>query len=276
MNTPVTTSAPLRVLIVDDEELARLRLRALVGDCAEPRSTVVGEAGNAAQALVWLATNECDVLLLDVRMPGLDGMQLTEELRQRAHPPAVVFVTAHAEHALRAFDLDAVDYLTKPVRRERLQAALQRVAQRLALQPAAPAAVESTEPATVPVIVVSDRGRIVRVPVADVLYLKAELKYVTLRTAAHTYVLDDSLGDLEQRLMHPQAQRFIRVHRNALVAHKAVRALERRVLADADSDSAEREAGESWAVRVAPVDEWLAVSRRQVAAVREALAAGGV
>ena len=273
-------SALLRILIVDDEELARLRLRALVGDCADPKSSVVGEAGNAAQALVWLATNECDVLLLDVRMPGRDGMQLAEELRQRAQPPAVVFVTAHAEHALRAFDLDAVDYLTKPVRRERLQAALQRVAQRLALQPVAPSVSEPTEPAAAPVIVVSDRGRIVRVPVAEVLYLKAELKYVTLRTAQHTYVLDDSLGDLEQRLVHPQAQRFIRVHRNALVAHKAVRALERRVLAhadsDADSDSAERETGESWAVRVAPVDEWLAVSRRQVAAVREALAAGGV
>jgi len=290
----MTTAAPLRVLIVDDEELARLRLRALVGDCIDPMSTVVGEAGNAAQALVWLATNECDVLLLDVRMPGRDGMQLAEELRQRAQPPAVVFVTAHAEYALRAFDLDAVDYLTKPVRRERLQAALQRVAQRLALQPAAPGASEPNEPEAAPVIVVSDRGRIVRVPVAEVLYLKAELKYVTLRTAAHTYVLDDSLGDLEQRLMHPQAQRFIRVHRNALVAHKAVRALERRALAHADStstststntsdsdsdtdtDSAEREAGETWAVRVAPVDEWLAVSRRQVAAVREALAAGGV
>ena len=272
----MSASAPLRVLIVDDEELARLRLRSLVGDCTDPKSVVVGEAGNAAQALVWLATNECDLLLLDVRMPGRDGVQLAEELRQQARSPAVVFVTAHPEHALKAFDLDAVDYLTKPVRRERLQAALQRVAQRLALQPAAPAAVESTESVTVPVIVVSDRGRIVRVPVAEVLYLKAELKYVTLRTAEHTYVLDDSLGDLEQRLMHPQAQRFIRVHRNALVAHKAVRALERRVLDDADSDTAEREAGEGWAVRVAPVDEWLAVSRRQVAAVREALAAGGV
>ena len=253
-----------------------MRLRSLVGDCTDPKSVVVGEAGNAAQALVWLATNECDLLLLDVRMPGRDGVQLAEELRQQARPPAVVFVTAHAEHALKAFDLDAVDYLTKPVRRERLQAALQRVAQRLALQLAAPAAVESTESATVPVIVVSDRGRIVRVPVAEVLYLKAELKYVTLRTAAHTYVLDDSLGDLEQRLMHAQAQRFIRVHRNALVAHKAVLALERRVLADSPDDSSERDAGESWAVRVAPVDEWLAVSRRQVAAVREALAAGGV
>jgi two-component system, LytTR family, response regulator AlgR len=267
------SAASLRVLLVDDEDLARLRLRTLVGDCPDPVASVVGEAGNAAQALVWLATNECDVLLLDVRMPGRDGVQLAEELRTRARPPAIVFVTAHAEHAVRAFDLDATDYLTKPVRRERLQAALQRVVQRLALQRAAPAPVEAAAStlAPAPVIVVSDRGRIVRVPVSEVLYLKAELKYVTLRTAEHTYVLDDSLGDLEQRLVRQQAQRFIRVHRNALVAHKAVRALERRVLADGDEDG-----GESWAVRVAPVDEWLAVSRRQAAAVREALAAGGV
>ncbi|HEY2929215.1 LytR/AlgR family response regulator transcription factor [Piscinibacter sp.] len=256
-------TAALRVLLVDDEELARVRLRSLVEACAAPRATVVGEAANATQALVWLESQPCDVLLLDIHMPGRDGMQLAAELRQRARPPAVVFVTAHAEHALRAFDLDAVDYLTKPVRRERLQAALQRVAQRLAPQAAAPAPLAEAEP----VVVVSDRGRVVRVPVSQVLYLKAELKYVTLRTADHTYVLDDALSDLEQRL----GPRFLRVHRNALVARHAVRALERRVIAGSDE-----EGGESWAVRVAPVDEWLVVSRRQATAVREALVAAGL
>ena len=255
------SAAPLRVLIVDDEELARLRLRSLVEECTDPPVTVVGEAASAAQALVWLAEQECDLLLLDVHMPGRDGVQLADELRKRADAPAVVFVTAHAEHALKAFDLDAVDYLTKPVKRERLHAALQRVAQR---RGAAPAAAAPTEE---PVIVVSERGRVVRVPLAQVLYLKAELKYVTLRTADHTYVLDESLSELELRL----GERFLRVHRNALVARRAVRALERRVMAgDGDDDG-----GETWAVRMAPVDEWLAVSRRQVAAVREALGAAG-
>ena len=180
-------SPPLNVLIVDDEELARLRLRGLVNDNAEPRAQVVGEVVNAAQAQVWLAQHECDLILLDVQMPGRDGTQLAAELRASPQPPAIVFVTAHAEHALRAFELDAIDYLTKPVKRERLQAALQRVAQRLSRPPASPPA----EPPEAPVIIVSDRGRIVRVPVAEVLYLKAELKYVTLRTAAHTHVLDD-------------------------------------------------------------------------------------
>ncbi|HMC16701.1 MAG TPA: LytTR family DNA-binding domain-containing protein [Albitalea sp.] len=254
----------IRVLLVDDEELARARMRSLVSDCPEPKAQVVGEAANATQALVWLESQACDLMLLDVHMPGRDGTQLAAELRQRANTPAIVFVTAHAEHALKAFDLEAIDYLTKPVRRERLQAALQRVAQRLALAVApAPAPAAGPEP----VVVVSDRGRVVRVPVSDVLYLKAELKYVTLRTAEHTYVLDDALSDLEQRL----GDRFIRVHRNALVARRAVRALERRVVAGNDE-----EGGESWAVRVAPVDEWLAVSRRQATAVREALVAAGL
>ena len=258
--------AALKVLIVDDEELARMRLRALVADNPQPKAEVVGEAGNAAQALVQLAERACDLVLLDVQMPGRDGMQLAAELRSMKQPPAVVFVTAHAEHALRAFELEAVDYLTKPVKRERLQAALQRVAQRRAsLAPAAPPGSEAA--AEAPVIIVSDRGRVVRVPVADVLYLKAELKYVTLRTAAHTHVLDDSLSDLEERL----GDRFLRVHRNALVARHAVRALERRVIAGEGDD----EGGEGWAVCIAPVNEWLAVSRRQVAAVREALVAAG-
>ena len=260
MSTDV--AAALKVLIVDDEELARLRLRGLVDENPEPRAEVVGEAANAAQALICLAERGCDVVLLDIQMPGRDGMQLAAELRAMAQPPAVVFVTAHAEHALRAFELEALDYLTKPVKRERLQAALQRVAQRLS-RPPAPAA----EPGEAPVIIVSDRGRIVRVPVAEVLYLKAELKYVTLRTAAHTHVLDDPLSDLEERL----GERFLRVHRNALVARHAVSALERRVVAGEGDD----ESGEAWAVRIAPVDEWLAVSRRQVAAVREALVAVG-
>lgn len=249
-------SGPLRLLLVDDEELARLRLRSLVEECPSPRASVVGEAANAAQALAWLAANECDALLLDIGMPGRDGLQLAAELNRRARPPAVVFVTAHAEHALGAFDLDAVDYLTKPVRRERLQAALQRVALRLTAQSSSAAPATDAEP----VIVVSELGRVVRVPLHEVLYLKAELKYVTLRTAERSYVLDEALSDLEQRL----GDRFLRVHRNALVARRAMRALERRTLTDEDG-------AEGWAVRMSPVDEWLAVSRRQVAAVREAM-----
>ena len=250
---------PLRVLLVDDEALAIVRLKALLGDITEPRVEVVGEAAYAELALVLLKQHTVDLVLLDIGMPVQDGLALAGALRALAPPrPAIVFVTAHAEHALRAFELDAVDYLTKPVRRERLQAALARVAQRLAPRVAA-LAVDG------PVLVVNDRGRVLRLPVAEVLYLKAELKYVTLRTAEHSYVLDDALAELEQRL----GEGFIRVHRNALVARRAVRALERHAPTEPGPDDA---GAEGWAVRVAPTDEWLAVSRRQLTAVREALA----
>jgi two-component system response regulator AlgR len=240
----------LRVLLVDDEMLARLRLRSLIEALQPPLAEVAGEAADAETALALLKQKApVDLLLMDIRMPGRSGLQVAEALRALPAPPAVVFVTAHGEHALKAFELEAMDYLTKPVRSERLQAALQRVRQRL--RPPEP--VPST-----PMLVVHDRGRVLRLPVAEVLYLKAELKYVTLRTAAQSYVLDDALSDLERRL----GERFIRVHRNALVARHAVRALER--CDDARND-------EAWMVRVAPSDERLAVSRRQLAAVRAAL-----
>ncbi|HEU4458162.1 MAG TPA: LytTR family DNA-binding domain-containing protein [Methylibium sp.] len=265
MNEPA-----LRVLIVDDEPLARQRLALLVRDVAEtpgaPAALVVGEMSQAAAALAWMESHQADVLLLDIQMPGMDGAALASKLRSRAQAPAVVFVTAHAEHALQAFELEAADYLTKPVRRERLQAALERVARRRA----ADAAARASAAAKAPVVVVSERGRIVRVPLSEVLYLKAELKYVTLRTAERSYLLDDALSDIEQRL----GERFLRVHRNAVVAKAAVRALERRPAGAGDGES--DDGAETWAVRVAPVDEWLAVSRRQAAAVREALRAGGL
>lgn len=256
--------SPLRLLIVDDEPLARARLAQLVGDlavAADPPLALVGEFGDARGALEWLQSQEADALLLDIQMPGLDGTALAERLQALPRAPAVIFVTAHAEHALRAFELEATDYLTKPVKRERLHAALAKVQRR---REAAGGGNGTAEP----VIVVSERGRLVRVPVGEVLYLKAELKYVTLRTARHSYVLDDALTELEQRL----GERFLRVHRNAVVAKSAVRALERRSLAEEDGD----EASEGWAVQVAPTGEWLAVSRRQVGAVREALSASGL
>ena len=255
----------LKVLIVDDEDLARLRMRSLLADCTAPAAEVAGEAGSAAEALHWLSANHADLVLLDINMPGLDGLQLAERLRVSARPPRIVFVTAHASHALKAFEIDAVDYLTKPVRRARLQEALVRVAQRLD-RAVAPPPVNKAESAEQPVLVVSDRGRVQRVPVADILYLKAELKYVTLRTPAHAYVLDDSLSDLEQRL----GDVMLRIHRNALVARTAVTKLERRAPADGDGD------GEGWAVQVGATQEWLQVSRRQLTQVRELLAEDGV
>ena len=252
----------LRVLVVDDEELARLRLRSLVGECGEPSAVVVGEAANAAQALVWLATRSCDLLLLDVQMPGRDGTQLAAELRLRT--PGAGDRLRHRARRARAQGVRSrggrLPHQAGQARAPAGGAAARRPAHRRAGRGQRRAVAAEEEG---PVIVVSDRGRIIRVPVADVLYMKAELKYVTLRTAEHTHVLDDSLAELAERL----GDRFLRVHRNALVARRAVRALERRAIAGENAD----DGLEGWGVCIAPVNEWLAVSRRQVAAVREAL-----
>lgn len=242
----------LRVLIVDDEALARARLRTLLAECREPPALVTGEAANAADAMSLLARQRFDVALLDIHLPGADGMQLAAALRDVPAPPAVVFVTAHTDYAVQAFDIAAADYLTKPVRLERLQTALQKV-QRLAPQGQAPEPDFDQQ-----WLLISERGRTLRVPVTDVLYLRAELKYVTVRTAAASHVLDGSLSQLEERF----AERFVRIHRNALVARHAMRALVRHV---------DVEEGEGWAVQLAGADEVLAVSRRQLAAVRAAL-----
>lgn len=252
----------LRILIVDDEALARQRLRTLLQDCKAlmPQCSlqIAAEAANATEALEQLRRTPADLALLDIHMPGADGLKLAQVLRGMAQPPVIVFVTAHATHALQAFDLEAVDYLTKPVRVERLHAALQKV-ERIVGSNRASAAPE--DPNASADLLIQERGRLLRVPVADVLYFKAELKYVTVRTAAASYLLDGSLGELEEKY----ATQFLRVHRNALVAKRAVRELTKQATA-ADADA------ESWSLRLDGVDELLLVSRRQVPAVRELIA----
>ena len=243
----------LKILLVDDEALARSRLRALLGDCTAPASVVAAEASDAVQAMSALQHQSFDAVLLDVHMPGADGLALAGLIARLPRPPAVVFVTAHAGHAVQAFELDAVDYLTKPVRLERLRQALQKVERAMQIrQGQEPEKAEET-------LLIQDRGRAERVPIAEVLYFKAELKYVTVRTAGRSYILDGSLNELEARL----GSRFMRIHRNALIARRAVRALEKHF---------DPEEGEGWAVRLNGLDELLAVSRRQLGAVREAIA----
>ena len=242
----------LKVLLVDDEVLARQRLRTLLADCTMPGAEVLAEAANGPQAITALRQGAFDLVLLDVRMPGMDGVQLAQTIAGMSEPPAVVFVTAHAEHAVQAFDVAAVDYLTKPVRLERLQQALQKVERlarvKIGLQTDLPN----------DVLIIQDRGRTERVPLAEVLYLKAELKYITVRTASRSYILDGSLNDLEEKY----AMQLMRIHRNALIARRAVRALVKHF---------DAEEGEGWAVRLNGIDELLAVSRRQLSAVREAI-----
>jgi two-component system response regulator AlgR len=244
----------LRVLVVDDEALARSRLVTLLADCRSPRAEVGAQAAQAVQAMELLQHQHFDVVLLDIHMPGSDGLALARVLAGMPAPPAVVFVTAHAEHAVQAFELDAADYLTKPVRLERLQAALQKVGRML--QARGSARPDAAQPEA---ILIQDRNRTERLPLAEVIYFKAELKYITVRTASHHYILDGSLGDLEEKY----GAQFLRIHRNALVSKHAARALQKHH---------DPEEGEGWALRLDGVSDLLFVSRRQLAAVREMLA----
>lgn len=234
----------MKTLIVDDEALARSRLARLLGEAGLAAADIHG-AGDAQEALQCLARPgpRFDLLLLDIHMPGLSGLALARAIAAHHAPPAVVFVTAHAGHALQAFELNALDYLTKPVRLERLLQTLAKLRRGAGAMPGE-------------ALLIHGRGRTERVPLAEVLYLKAEQKYLTVRTARHSFVMDGSLEELELR--HPG--RFLRVHRNALVARGAVRALEKCLAPDG---------GEGWRVRLQGLAERLPVSRRQLAAVRE-------
>ena len=250
----------LNVLIVDDEALARSRLRTLLGDCTEPEATVGGEAQNAVEALGLLKRMRFDAVLLDIHMPGEDGLALARAIKllqhQPEHLPAIVFITAHTEHAVEAFELTATDYLTKPVRLERLQNSLQKIERfRQSIQRLEP---EVGTQETSETLVIQERGITERIPLQEILYLKAELKYISVRTASKTHILEGSLNELEAR--YPN--NFLRVHRNALVATHAMRALEKHL---------DPEEGECWAVRLVGVNELLMVSRRQLAAVKEVI-----
>ena len=251
---PLNPFPPINVLLVDDEALARSRLRTLLADCTCPAASVGAEAADAVQAMGALRRQAFDAVLLDIHMPGADGMALAGAIAAMPKPPAVVFVTAHAGHAVQAFELEALDYLTKPVRLERLQQALQKVERVMQ----AGRAKEAETPQKI--LIIQDRGRTERLPLAEVLYLKAELKYITVRTARRSYILDGSLSELEES----HADHFMRIHRNALVARRAVRRLEKHF---------DAEEGEGWAVRLEGIDELLTVSRRQLGAVRQAIVA---
>jgi two-component system response regulator AlgR len=239
-----------RLFIVDDEAPARLRLRTLLADCAEDDAEaagweIAGEAANGPDALAAIAALRPDVVLLDVHMPGMSGIEVAAELDAREHGPAVIFVTAYDDHALDAFAVHAFDYLVKPVRAERLCAALKRV---LGLRRAS-APSQARRQFSVP-----ERDRVELVPVEDVLFIKANLKYVELHTARRMHLIEESLSSLEEEL----AERYVRVHRSALVARDAIAAVER----------APGEEGEGWQVVVRGSAERLPISRRQWAAVK--------
>lgn len=237
----------MRVLVVDDEALARDRLTAILEELGSPYQ-VVGHAATGDEALALFAHQGADLVLMDIRMPGMDGLQAALELARSETPPAVIFTTAYEEHALQAFEAQAMDYLLKPVRRARLQQALAR-ARSLTLAQVQTLTELSGRP--IPQLSSNYRGGVQRLPLDQVLYLRAESKYVTARHASGELLLEESLKTLEARY----ADWFVRIHRNALVARDALVGLERGV-------------DGSMQVRLAGCDEMLEVSRRHQVEIR--------
>jgi two-component system response regulator AlgR len=242
---------PLKIFIVDDEAPARERLKELLGDiAAEVPTEVVGEARHGLEAVELVPAVEPQVVLLDIKMPGMGGLEAARHLGQLERAPRIIFVTAHERHAVEAFELNALDYLLKPVRAERLAGAL-----RKATVPAAESLQKAAE-APREYLSVPERNRIVLVPVRDILFLRAEQKYVTVRTRAREHLIEEPLVALEREFtLH-----FVRIHRNCLVARAAIRGFER---APGGEDEAH------WLVVVDGVEERLPVSRRQWPQLRD-------
>jgi len=210
----------MRVLIVDDEPPARDRLRRLLGEIED--CEVLGEAGNGNDALTACATLKPDIVLLDVRMPGIWGIEVAQHLSTLTEAPAVIFTTAYGDHAIDAFDAQAIGYLLKPIRKEKLARALLH-----ASRISAPRLVQATRSANLNhrrEHVCARLGEQLRlIPLVDIYYFFADQKYVTVRHKGGEDLIDEPLKELGLEF----ASGFIRVHRNALVAEKHIAAVER-------------------------------------------------
>ncbi|MCJ7556920.1 MAG: LytTR family DNA-binding domain-containing protein [Gammaproteobacteria bacterium] len=238
----------MRILIVDDEAPARVRLRRLLED--EGEHEVVGEAGNGKQAL-QLNHELCpDAVLLDIRMPGMDGLECARHLSTNNNGPAVIFTTAYDQYAIDAFEAHALGYLLKPVRQERLHKALQH-ARRLSNKEAASIARDSQAQARRFICAVA-RGEAHLFPVADVLYFEADQKYVSMIHPGGSELIDESLKMLEEEF----GENFVRIHRSFLVSLDCLEALEKGVTGH-------------FQVRIRGKEEKLPVSRRMVPELRK-------
>lgn len=240
----------LKVLIADDEALARNRLKDLLADIGNIE--VCGEASNGLEVIELSAQRKPDIVLLDIRMPQTDGIETAKHLQTLTEPPAVIFTTAYDTHAISAFEMNAVDYLLKPIRLERLQTALQKASRLLPKQLSEmhPLATKRTH------LSIAERGRIVLIPISDIIYLRAELKYITVRTAHREYLVEASLTQLEQEF----SDTFIRLHRNCLAAVAYIKGYEKR--------SIEGHHEKHWVALFDRIPETITVSRRQQHVIR--------
>lgn len=244
-DTTLLRTKALRVIIADDEPLARERMRNLLQDIQSENPTeLVGFATTGAEILRMAGTADVDAIISDIRMPAMDGIEMARHLSTIHPKPALIFATAHESHALAAFDVDAADYLLKPVRRERLSQALDRV--RL-LQAPSDGRPDHKH------VVIKTSCRSLFIPLDEILYFRAEQKYVTVRTMEREHIHDAALTDLE----HQHRVRFIRIHRNCLVARKAIHGVERK-------------RGQLFVI-VKGIHERLPVSRRMASHLRDIL-----
>ena len=242
-----------RILIADDEGPARARLRDLLDECRESFPlAIVDEARNGREVLEVLNREKVDIVLLDIRMPEIDGMEAARHIAGMADPPAIIFTTAFDSYAIKAFEVNAIDYLLKPIRVERLLGALNKTR---AAPPISRQALDAAANQPRRHLSVHERGKIILVPIAEVLYLRAELKYVTVKTVEREHLVEESLTHLEEEF----AESFVRIHRNCLVARSAIGGFER--------NAEESESG--WAVVIKGTNEKLPVSRRQHSVVKQ-------
>jgi two-component system, LytTR family, response regulator AlgR len=240
----------LKLLIADDETPARNRLRDLLGEIDNVE--IVAEAKNGKQAIDLALDAKPDVMLLDIRMPLMDGIEAAQHAQKLLPKPHIIFTTAFDAYAMKAFDLNAIDYLLKPIRLERLEAAINKAH---ALKPVQLEALKPLQKMRSH-ISIHERGRVLLVPIDTVVYLRAELKYVTVRTIEREYLIEESLTHLEAEF----AEKFIRLHRNCLVAPSFIAGYEKRV---ANGES-------QWVALLKDSSETIAISRRQQHLVREA------
>lgn len=241
----------LTILIADDEAPARNRLRDLLSDIANVN--IVAEAKNGKEAIDLAQQTKPDLMLLDIRMPLMDGIEAAQHAQKLETKPNIIFTTAFDAYAIKAFDLSAIDYLLKPIRLERLQAAIDKAH---ALKPIQITALKPLQKMRTH-LSIHERGRVLLVPIETIIYLRAELKYITVRTAEREYLVEESLTNLEVEF----DERFIRLHRNCLVSPNFIAGYEKRL-------NAENE--QQWVALLKCIPETIAISRRQQHLVREA------
>lgn len=248
----INPPSPMRLIIVDDEAPARRRLREVLQDCGQELPLeIVGEADNGMDALEHIQRERPDAVLLDIRMPGMDGIELAQHMQKLSRTPAVIFTTAYDNYACKAFEVNAVDYLMKPVRAERLAAALSKARH---INMAMLEALREAHPRSRTHLSLSEKGRLILVPVDEILYFKAELKYITVKTVTHEFLLEESLVRLEAEF----GERFLRIHRNCLVARDKIAQIGKTHGSE-----------DGHFVQLRGLGELLPVSRRQYSQIRE-------